>query len=115
MRIGVDLGGTNIRAGLVKDGTIIRKAKVACPAKGTAEEVLETVAGLIGEVLREGVESIGIGVGSGIIIDGKLYEGRNAGAGEVGCLYYLLYFVVYNMIARLTYQRNNRNEQIIKV
>ena len=27
MRIGVDLGGTNIRAGLVKDGTIIRKAK----------------------------------------------------------------------------------------
>ena len=160
MRIGVDLGGTNIRAALVDGQTIIRKVKVACPAKGTCEEVIETVAGLISEVMREGVEAIGIGVpsvvdtrrgivynvanipswvevhlkdileerfgvrvninndsncftlgesrfgkgqgyanmvgvtlgtgvGSGIIIDGKLYEGRNAGAGEVGCLYYL--------------------------
>ena len=160
MRIGVDLGGTNIRAALVDGQTIIRKAKAACPAKGTSEEILETVAGLIGEVLCEEVEAIGIGVpsvvdtkrgivynvanipswvevplkdilekrfsipvnvnndsncftlgesrfgkgqgyssmvgvtlgtgvGSGIIIDGKLYEGRNAGAGEVGCLYYL--------------------------
>ncbi len=160
MRIGVDLGGTNIRAGLVEDGRIIRKAKAACPAKGTAEEVLETVAGLISEVICEGVESIGIGVpsvvdtrrgivynvanipswvevplkdilekrfgipvhinndsncftlgesrfgkgrgysdmigvtlgtgvGAGVIIGGSLYEGRNAGAGEVGCLNYL--------------------------
>lgn len=160
MRIGVDLGGTNIRAALVEGQTIVRKAKAACPAKGSCEEVLETVAGLIEEVMCEGVESIGIGVpsvvdtrrgivynvanipswvevplkdilekrfgipvnvnndsncftlgesrfgkgqgyesmvgvtlgtgvGSGIIIDGKLYEGRNAGAGEVGCLYYL--------------------------
>lgn len=160
MRIGVDLGGTNIRAALIDGQTIIRKAKSPCPAKGTCEEVLETVAGLISEVLCEGVEAIGIGVpsvvdtrrgivynvanihswvevplkdilekrfgipvninndsncftlgesrfgkgqgfgsmvgvtlgtgvGSGIIIDGKLYEGRNAGAGEVGCLYYL--------------------------
>ncbi len=154
MRIGVDLGGTNIRAALIDGQTIIRKAKSPCPAKGTCEEVLETVAGLICEVLCEGVEAIGIGVpsvvdtrrgivynvanipswvevplkdilekrfgipvninndsncftlgesrfgkgqgfgsmvgvtlgtgvGSGIIIDGKLYEGRNAGAGEV--------------------------------
>lgn len=160
MKIGVDLGGTNIRAALVDGQEIIKKVKRACPAKGTCEEVLETVASLIGEVICEGVESIGIGVpsvvdtrrgivynvanipswvevplkdileqrfgipvkinndsncftlgesrfgkgqgygslvgvtlgtgvGSGIIIDGKLYEGRNAGAGEVGCLNYL--------------------------
>lgn len=160
MKIGVDLGGTNIRAALVDGQEIIKKVKRECPAKGTCEEVLETVASLIGEVICEGVESIGIGVpsvvdtrrgivynvanipswvevplkdileqrfgipvkinndsncftlgesrfgkgqgygslvgvtlgtgvGSGIIIDGKLYEGRNAGAGEVGCLNYL--------------------------
>lgn len=160
MKIGVDLGGTNIRAALVDGQEIIKKVKTACPAKGTCEEVLETVACLIGEVICEGVESIGIGVpsvvdtrrgivynvanipswvevplkdileqrfgitvkinndsncftlgesrfgkgqgygslvgvtlgtgvGSGIIIDGNLYEGRNAGAGEVGCLNYL--------------------------
>ena len=160
MRIGVDRGGTNSRAGLVDGQTIIKKAKAACPAKGCCEEVIETVAGLISEVLCDGVESIGIGVpsvvdtrrgivynvanipswvevhlkdileerfnipvhinndsncftlgesrfgkgqgyadmvgvtlgtgvGSGIIINGNLYEGRNAGAGEVGCLNYL--------------------------
>jgi glucokinase len=160
MRIGVDLGGTNIRAALVDGHKIVKRAKVACPAKGTCEEVIETVAGLINEVLCEDVESIGIGVpsvvdtrrgiiynvanipswvevhlkdifeerfgvpvyinndsncftlgenrfgkgqgyenmvgvtlgtgvGAGVIIDSKLYEGRNAGAGEVGCLSYL--------------------------
>ena len=160
MRIGVDLGGTNIRAALVDGTSIIKKTKAPCPAKGSCEEVLETVAGLISEVFCEGVESIGIGVpsvvdtrrgivynvanipswvevhlkdileerfgvtvkvnndsncftlgesrfgkgkgfadmvgvtlgtgvGSGIIVNGNLYEGRNAGAGEVGCLYYL--------------------------
>ena len=33
--------------------------------------------------------TLGTGVGAGVIVGGKLYEGRNAGAGEVGCLYYL--------------------------
>ena len=33
--------------------------------------------------------ALGTGVGSGIIIDGKLYNGRNTGAGEIGSLPYL--------------------------
>lgn len=33
--------------------------------------------------------TLGTGVGSGIIIDGKLYNGRNTGAGEIGSLPYL--------------------------
>lgn len=160
MKIGVDLGGTNIRAALIDGRNIIRKAKVSCPAHGSCEEVTEVLVQLISEVLCEGVETIGIGVpsvvdtrrgivynvanipswvevhlkdileerfsipvrinndsncftlgesrfgkgqgfddmvgvtlgtgvGAGIIIGGKLYEGRNAGAGEVGCLNYL--------------------------
>lgn len=160
MKIGIDLGGTNIRAGLVRGSEIIRKVKTVCPAKGSCEEVIEAISGLIEELLNEEVDSIGIGVpsvvdtrrgivynvanipswvevhlkdmleerfripvhinndsncftlgesrfgkgkgfsdmvgvtlgtgvGSGIIIGGRLYEGRNAGAGEVGCLNYL--------------------------
>ena len=160
MRIGVDLGGTNIVAGLVDGDSLVKKVKVACPAKGTEGEVIDAIASLIDQLMTEDVESIGVGVpsvvdtkkgivynvanipswvkvdlkdilearfgkpvnvnndsncytlgesrfghgqgykdmvcvtlgtgvGSGIIIDGKLYEGRNAGAGEVGCLSYL--------------------------
>lgn len=33
--------------------------------------------------------TLGTGVGAGIVIDGKLYGGRNTGAGEVGSLPYL--------------------------
>lgn len=33
--------------------------------------------------------TMGTGIGSGIIIDGKLYGGRNTGAGEIGALPYL--------------------------
>lgn len=33
--------------------------------------------------------TLGTGVGSGIIIDGKLYGGVNTGAGEIGCIPYL--------------------------
>ncbi len=159
MRIGVDLGGTNIRAGLVDGGRLIKKEKVRCPSGGTCDEVLEAISGVINLVMEDGVESIGIGVpsvvdtkkgivynvaniqswkevplkaimqerfsvpvninndsncftlgecmfgqcrgysnvigltigtgvGSGVVIGGKLYEGNNAGAGEIGSLPY---------------------------
>lgn len=160
MKIGVDLGGTNVRAALVDGASIIRIEKASCPAKGTQEEVIEAIAALIETLICDEVISIGIGVpsvvdtakgivynvanipswqevhlkeifekrfgipvhvnndancfslgeshfgqgrgykdvvgitlgtgvGSGIIINGHLYEGRNAGAGEIGCLSYL--------------------------
>ena len=160
MKIGVDLGGTNIRAGLMDGTELIRKEKVSCPAQGSESEVIEAVAGLIGKLVSEDVDAIGIGVpsvvdtakgivynvanipswvevhlkdileerfdipvfinndsncftlgesrfgagkeykdmvgvtlgtgvGSGIMIGGHLYEGRNAGSGEIGCLAYL--------------------------
>ena len=160
MKIGVDLGGTNVRAALVDGTDIIRIEKAPCPAKGTQEEVIEAIASLIEALICDEVTSIGMGVpsvvdtakgivynvanipswqevplkeifekrfgipvhinndancfslgesrfgqgrgykdvvgitlgtgvGSGIIINGHLYEGRNAGAGEIGCLSYL--------------------------
>lgn len=160
MKIGVDLGGTNVRTALMDGTTVVRKEKAPCPAKGTQEEVIEAIAALIEPLVCEEVTSIGMGVpsvvdtkrgivynvanipswqevhlkdifeerfgipvhinndancfalgesrfgqgrgykdvvgvtlgtgvGSGIMIGGHLYEGRNAGAGEIGCLSYL--------------------------
>ena len=34
------------------------------------------------------VATLGTGLGSGIVIDGKLYSGANCGAGEIGCVPY---------------------------
>lgn len=160
MKIGIDLGGTNIRAALIDGTKVVRKEKISCPAQGKEEEVLNVIFTLIERIGTENVECIGAGVpsvvdtrrgivynvanipswtevhlkkileerfgiptyinndsncftlgesrfgvgkdymnmvgvtlgtgvGSGIIIEGHLYEGRNAGAGEVGCLSYL--------------------------
>lgn len=160
MKIGIDLGGTNMRAGLVKEGIIVDKEIVPCPSLATEEEVLLCLERLIHRVMCQEVEGIGVGVpsvvdadegivynvtnipswkevplkrmlekrfsvpvcinndsncfalgekrfgegrayrnmvgitigtgiGAGIIIDDRLYGGRNTGAGEIGSLSYL--------------------------
>ena len=155
MKIGIDLGGTNMRAGLVDGDTIIRKEIIPCPAKESEEVVLEALSALISRNITPEVDGIGIGVptlvdsvegivynatnipswrevhlksilrnrfgvpvavnndancfalgearfgsgrgckgfagitlgtgvGGGLVIDGKLYSGRNTGAAEIG-------------------------------
>lgn len=160
MRIGIDLGGTNIRVARVENGMIVAKVTASCPAKEDEQTVLHALEKLIGQLICPEVESIGIGVpsivdskegvvynvanipawkevplkqllearfgipvyvnndsncfalgvknfgegkpysdmvgitlgtgvGSGIVINGRLYNGRNTGAGEIGSLPYL--------------------------
>ena len=160
MRIGVDLGGTNVRAGLVKDGHIVRLLSEPCKADRPEGEVVDHIASLIGELMQPEVSRIGIGVpsvvdaargivynvvgipswrevylkdllekrfsvpvhvnndcncfalgvcrfgeasafsdvvcvalgtgvGAGVVIGGKLYCGRDTGAGEIGSIPYL--------------------------
>lgn len=160
MIIGVDLGGTNMRVGLVKGGVIVQKEIVPCPSQATEQEVLLCLERLTGRLMCPEVVGIGVGVpsvvdadkgivynvanipswkevplkrilekrfsvpvfinndsncfalgekrfgkgrayrnmvgitigtgiGAGIIIDHKLYGGRNTGAGEIGSLSYL--------------------------
>lgn len=60
--IGVDLGGTNLRAGIVNEsvcGTV-----VAHPfyAQGTRAQILEQIFGIIDKMINPGVKAIGIGV-----------------------------------------------------
>ena len=64
MRIGVDLGGTNVRAGLVKDGHIVRLLSEPCKADRPEGEVVDQIASLIGKLITPDVARIGIGVPS---------------------------------------------------
>lgn len=162
MRIGIDLGGTNVRMGIVDNGVVIKKIAEPCKADKPEDEIIEHLKSMIRQLMSNSVESIGIGVpsvvdaergivynvtnipswqevhlkeimekefnipvyvnndcncfaigestcgegrgykdlvcvamgtgvGAGIIIDNKLYNGVNTGAGEIGCLPYLDY------------------------
>ena len=156
MKIGVDLGGTNIRVGLVDQEHLVSKATAPCP-KDEEKVVLEQILSLIRKQISDDVSSIGVGVpsvvdrergivynvanipswkevhlkqileeefhrpayinndancftlgehhfgegrnykdfigltigtgvGTGLVLNGKLYNGHNTGAGEVGSL-----------------------------
>jgi glucokinase len=158
--IGVDLGGTNVRAGLVEGGRLTDVRSVAVRSQGSERDVLEDMFSAIDAVMRKDVAGIGAGVpsvidlkagivydvqnirswkkvplkarleeryhlpayvnndancfaagekyfgkarpydhavglilgtglGAGVIANGRLYSGRNCGAGEFGMLPYL--------------------------
>ncbi|MBK5721213.1 ROK family protein [Dysgonomonas sp. Marseille-P4677] len=162
MKIGIDLGGTNIRMGVVENGNVSRKIAQLCKANEPENIVIDQIKSMIREIISPDITSIGIGVpsvvdaergivynvmnipswkevhlkeileeefkipvsvnndcncfalgeayygeaigykdavclalgtgvGAGIIIDGKLYNGGNTGAGEIGSLPYLEY------------------------
>lgn len=69
MRIGVDLGGTNVRVGLVSEGRILRQVSEPCKADRPEMEVVEHIASLIREVMVPEVEQIGIGVPSVVDVE----------------------------------------------
>jgi len=76
--IGVDLGGTNVRAGLVAGGRLVKVHSTAVRGQGTEAEVLEDVFAAIDPVMGPGVAGIGAGVPS--IIDlktGTVYDVQN--------------------------------------
>jgi len=69
MRIGIDLGGTNIRIGQVKDGDIIKKVSAPSPSKQGLEESIEYLKHTIDQCITPECKSIGIGVPS--VLDGE--------------------------------------------
>ncbi len=159
MNIGVDIGGTNIRAGIELNGQITNQRHLLLKDKESLASTLDQLKGLLRPLLQQPVGGIGIGVpsvvdvnkgivynvmnipswdevalrdilesefnipvtinndvncftlgehrfglaqkyksvigisigtgiGSGIIIDNKLYSGANCGAGEIGMIPY---------------------------
>jgi glucokinase len=158
--IGIDLGGTNIRGGIVHENALQKIISRRINAKGSTQEVLQELFSITDQLINNSVTSIGIGVpglvnveegiiydvvyipswkevplqkwmedryhipifvdndancfalgeyyfgkgkghnsmigltigtglGSGIIINKKLYAGKNGGAGEFGMIEYL--------------------------
>lgn len=78
MEIGVDLGGTNMRVGLVKNGALIKKEIVSCSSKATYDEVLGRLESLIDKVMCKEVEGIGVGVPSVVDLEeGVVYNVAN--------------------------------------
>jgi len=76
--VGVDLGGTNVRAGLVVEGRLSGVRSVPVRGRGTEAEVLEDLFSAIDPVMRPDVAGIGAGVPS--IIDlkaGVVYDVQN--------------------------------------
>lgn len=69
----IDIGGTKIAAALVDaEGTLLTRAELPTPPKGSAEDVMATVAGLVEILARDTRWSdtvVGIGIGSAGPID----------------------------------------------
>jgi glucokinase len=78
MVVAVDLGGTNIRAGLVEAGRLLHHKDVRLTDKDKLQSTLDQLAGLIQSVMQPGVSGIGIGVPSVVDIStGTVYDVTN--------------------------------------
>ena len=77
-RLGIDLGGTNIRLGLVNEGNIEKLISKKISSKESKDVILKEVISSIAEIFNSKVESIGIGVPSMVdISEGIVYEVHN--------------------------------------
>jgi glucokinase len=76
--IGVDLGGTNVRAGLVREGRIETSHARRINSQGTLEEVFEEIAAVIDSAASSPVAAIGVGVPSVVDVEkGIVYDTLN--------------------------------------
>lgn len=76
--IGVDLGGTNVRCGLVEDEKIINLLAKSINSYGTEIEVLNDIFLLLDDLVADDIEGIGIGVPSVVDVEnGIVYDVYN--------------------------------------
>jgi glucokinase len=76
--IGVDLGGTNVRAGVVEGGRLTDVRSVAVRSQGSERDVLEDMFSAIDAVMRKDVAGLGAGVPSVIDLKaGIVYDVQN--------------------------------------
>ena len=64
MTIGIDLGGTNVRCGLVDNGNVVTRLSEPCRSDQPEHEVVDQIKGLIRRLMNPSVKGIGIGVPS---------------------------------------------------
>jgi glucokinase len=75
MKIGVDLGGTNIRACLINEQQIVKINKVPLENKDNLDNTLQQIISLINSVHDDKITGIGIGVPSVVDLEkGIVYD-----------------------------------------
>ncbi len=76
--IGIDLGGTHVRAGIVCEGKLTHFVTNRIPSSGSVEEVLQVIYGLVDPLISQNIKAIGIGVPSVVNIEkGIVYDVQN--------------------------------------
>ncbi len=76
--IGIDLGGTHVRAGVVYEGVLKDISSSRIPGSGTVDEVLQVIYNLVDPLVNENIKAIGIGVPSVVDIEkGIVYDVQN--------------------------------------
>ncbi|MFT3994868.1 MAG: ROK family protein [Dysgonomonas sp.] len=78
MRIGVDLGGTNVRMAIVSDGVILKKISEPCKADKPEKETLDHIIGMLRQLFNSNIRGIGVGVPSVVDAErGIVYNAAN--------------------------------------
>lgn len=76
--LGIDLGGTQVRAGLVRDGRILKLESAPVAGLQTEREVLDRIFLLLDDLGPDGVAGIGVGVPSIVDVQrGIVYDTVN--------------------------------------
>ncbi|MCH7681170.1 ROK family protein [candidate division KSB1 bacterium] len=75
--LGLDLGGTNARVGLVRNQQLGGVSSIKINSNGTVNEILKQIFGLIDEAKPENLDGIGIGVPGVVDIEGIVYDVQN--------------------------------------
>ncbi len=76
--IGIDLGGTHVRAGVISEGQITKRVSDRIPASGNVEDVLTMLYEQIDKIMNPSVKAIGVGVPSVVDIEmGIVYDVQN--------------------------------------
>ena len=76
--IGIDLGGTHVRAGVVSEGRLENIESVRIPSDGSVDEVLRVIFQLVDPLIEANIKAIGIGVPSVVDVEkGIVYDVQN--------------------------------------
>ncbi len=76
--IGIDLGGTNVRCGLVNKNSAMDIHSRRINSQASVEEVMEDIFSLTGQLMNSSVKAIGIGVPSVVDLEhGIVYDVQN--------------------------------------
>jgi glucokinase len=73
--IGVDLGATSFKAGLVEDRVLVRRESALIPTQGAGDEILQVLVRLLERLEVGGADAVGVGAPSVVdVTEGVVYD-----------------------------------------